>query len=183
MLLNASIPCGDELFHKALRGEGDEVVDALAHADEPHRQTEALLDSHHAAALGRAVELGQDDAGGVRSLAEFLRLTDGVLARDGVQHQQGLEAGFGSGLPDAAADLGQLAHQVRLVVETSGRIGDDHVIAPGGGRLHGVEDDGGRVCTLAGLDDRHTGAARPDLQLLAGGGAEGVACGQHDLLP
>ena len=31
--------------------------------------------------------------------------------------------------PDAAADLGQLAHQVRLVVETSGRIGDDHVIA------------------------------------------------------
>ena len=38
---------GDELFHKALRGEGDEVVDALAHADEPHRQAEALLDGHH----------------------------------------------------------------------------------------------------------------------------------------
>ena len=48
---------GDELFHKALRGEGDEIVDAFAHADEPHRQAEALLDGHHAAALRRAVEL------------------------------------------------------------------------------------------------------------------------------
>ena len=66
-------------------------------------------------------------------------------------------------------------------METAGGIGDDHVIAPGGGRLHGVEDNGSRVCALAGLDDRHTGAARPDLQLLAGSGAEGVACGQHDL--
>ena len=66
-------------------------------------------------------------------------------------------------------------------MEASGRVGDDHVIAPGGGRLHGVEDDSGGICALAGLDDRHTGAARPDLQLLAGGGAEGVARGQHDL--
>ena len=29
---------GDELLHKTFRGEGNEVVDALAHADEPHRQ-------------------------------------------------------------------------------------------------------------------------------------------------
>ena len=65
---------GDELFHKALRGEGDEVVDALTHADEPHRQPQPLLDRHDAAALGGAVELGQDDASGVRSLAEFLCL-------------------------------------------------------------------------------------------------------------
>ena len=63
---------GQQLFHIALRGEGDQVVDALAHADEPHRQAQPLLDGHDAAALGGAVQLGEDDAGGVGGLAELL---------------------------------------------------------------------------------------------------------------
>ena len=50
---------GDQLFHKALRGEREQVVDALAHADEPDGQAQPLLDRHHAAALGGAIELGQ----------------------------------------------------------------------------------------------------------------------------
>ena len=51
---------GDQLFHKALRGEREQVVDALAHADEPDGQAQPLLDGYHAAALGGAVQLGQD---------------------------------------------------------------------------------------------------------------------------
>ena len=171
---------GDQLFHKALRGEGDQVVDALTHADEPHRQPQPLLDRHDAAALGGAVELGQDDAGGIGCLAELLGLTDGVLARDGVQHQQRLQTRLRGRLFDAAADLGQLAHQVRLVVEAARRVGDDHIVAASRGRLDRVEDDSGRVCALSGLDQRHTCPVGPDLQLLAGGGAEGIARCQHD---
>ena len=103
---------GEQLFHKALRGKGQQVIDALAHADKAHRQAQALLDRHNAAALGGAVQLGQDDAGGIGSLAELLGLTDGVLPGDGIQHQQGLQTGLRAGLFDAAADLGKLCHQV-----------------------------------------------------------------------
>ena len=110
----------------------------------------------------------------------FAVLADGVLARDGIQHQQGLQAGIGGRFLDAAADLGQLAHQVRLVVQAPGGVSNDHVIAAGGGRLHRVKNDGGGVGSLTGLDQRDPGAVGPDLQLLAGGGTEGVARGQHD---
>lgn len=70
---------GQQLFHIALRGEGDQVIDALTHADEPHGQAQPLLDRHDTAALGGAVQLGQDDAGGIRGLTELPRLADGVL--------------------------------------------------------------------------------------------------------
>ena len=103
---------GEQLFHKALRGKGQQVVDALAHADKAHRQAQALLDRHDAAALGGAVRLGQDQAGGNSSLAGLHGLPDGVLPGDGIQHQQGLKAGFRACLFDAAADLGKLCHQV-----------------------------------------------------------------------
>ena len=65
---------GDQLFHKALRGEREQVVDALAHTDEPDGQAQPLLDRYHAAALGGAVQLCQDNAGGAGRLAEFLGL-------------------------------------------------------------------------------------------------------------
>ncbi len=172
---------GQQLFHIALRGEGDQVIDALTHADEPHGQAQPLLDRHDTAALGGAVQLGQDDAGGVCRLAELPGLADGVLARDGIQHQQGLQTGLGAGLFDAAADLGKLCHQVCLVVQAACGIRNDQIIAACGGRLDRVKNDSGGVCALARLDKGHTRPVGPDLQLLAGGGTEGIACGQHDL--
>ena len=42
--------------------EVDEVVGALAQADQLDREAELALDGDHDAALGRAVELGQHDA-------------------------------------------------------------------------------------------------------------------------
>ena len=65
-------------------------------------------------------------------------------------------------------------------MQAPGGVGNDHVIAAGGGRFHRVKNDGGGVGSLTGLDQRDPGAVGPDLQLLAGGGTEGVACSQHD---
>ena len=65
-------------------------------------------------------------------------------------------------------------------MQTSGGVGNDHVVAAGVGALDGVEDDRRRVRAHAGLDQRHAGALGPELQLLTGGGAEGIARCQHD---
>ena len=44
-----------------------------SHADKAHRQTQTLLDRHNAATLGGAVQIGQDDAGGIGSLEMCIR--------------------------------------------------------------------------------------------------------------
>src|SRR5687768_5319861 len=43
--------------------ERRDVIDAFASANQLHRKVELLLERDHDAALGRAVELGQHDAG------------------------------------------------------------------------------------------------------------------------
>ena len=53
----------EERFDVGLRVERLQVVELLADADELDRQAELLLDAEDRAALGGAVELGQDDAG------------------------------------------------------------------------------------------------------------------------
>ena len=59
-------------------------------ADEQHRQLHAGGDADHGAALGRAVQLGQDHAVDCGELPEFLGLHQGVLAGGGVEDQPGL---------------------------------------------------------------------------------------------
>ena len=76
-------------------------------------------------------------------------------------------------------DLGQLRHQVVLGMQTAGGVGDQDVEAARFRGLQGVECDRGRIGVLALGDDRDVVALAPDLQLLHGGGAEGVAGGQH----
>ena len=67
-----------------------------------------------------------------------------------------------------------------LLCRAAGGVGNDHVIAPGGGALHRVKDDGGGVGALPCLDQGHLGPVCPEFQLLAGCGAEGIARRQHD---
>ncbi len=50
---------------------------------------------------------------------------------------------------DDAHDLLQFFHEVRLDVQTAGRVHDDHVDAPRHGRLHAVERNRGGI--TAGL--------------------------------
>ena len=83
------------------------------------------------------------------------------------------------GLPDDAPDLGDFLHQVQLCRQAASRIRQDDVDAarPGGG--DGVKDHRRRVAGLL-RDYRHMVAFAPGLQLLARGGAEGVAGCQQD---
>src|SRR5580692_3556751 len=72
----ASIVYLEELVEKRVRVgfrvEGNHIVDLLARADKTNGQSEFAGDCHNDAAFGRAIELGENDAGngdGRRKLA------------------------------------------------------------------------------------------------------------------
>ena len=81
-----------------------------------------------------------------------------------------------------AANLLHLFHEVALGVEPAGCIDDEHVGAAGFGGLHGVEGDGRRVAALVVCNYVGACPLPPILELLDGGGAEGVRGGEEDLL-
>ena len=88
----------------------------------------------------------------------------------------------GQSLADDAFDLFQFVHQVQLRRQPAGGIDHDHVDAARLRRMHGVEGDGGRIAGFL-CDHGDVVAFAPDRQLLARGGAEGIAGGQqHRLL-
>ena len=60
----------------------------LANADRVDRQAEFFGCRHEHAAARGAIELGHDEAGDARGLAEHLDLRQCVLAHRGVEHQQ-----------------------------------------------------------------------------------------------
>src|SRR5438876_9762048 len=66
--------------------EGGQIVRALAEADELDRNAQLTLDRDDDAALGRAVQLGQHDAGDVDHLGEHPGLAEAVLPGGGVEH-------------------------------------------------------------------------------------------------
>ena len=131
------------------------------------------------AALGGAVELGEDDPGDVDRLGEQARLLQAVLAGRGVDREQHLVRRAGDALGDHAVDLAQLLHQVALGVQAPGGVDDDHVAAARLGRRHGVEGDRRRVAARLRRDEVGAGPLRPRLELLARGGPEGVAGADH----
>src|SRR5438445_7742947 len=95
-------------------GERAQIVDALADAYESERQRTLPGDRAHHAALGGAVELGENQPGEAERLIERLELTEGVLSGIGVQHEPNLVRGAGFRLGDGAFDLLRLVHQVQL---------------------------------------------------------------------
>ena len=64
-------------------------------------------------------------------------------------------------------------------MQAAGGVADDNVAVPGLGGGDGVEHHGGGVGALLVLNQGHPGAAGPDLQLLDGGGPEGVGGAQN----
>ena len=105
--------------------ERAQILQRLADPDQLDRDAQLARDRQRDAALGRAVELGQDDPVDRHRLGEELGLADAVLARRGVDRQQRLVRRVGHLLADHAADLGELVHQVVLVVQAPGGV-DDH---------------------------------------------------------
>ena len=155
----------------------------LADADEADGNFQPLRDGEHHAALGRAVEFGDDQPGDSQPLVEFLGLRHRILADGAVEHQQHLVRRAGIQTREHALDLFELVHQMRLGVQTPRGIGDQHIDVARARGVQGVEDDGGGLG--AGLlgDDGHLIALGPDFQLLARRRAKGIAGGQHDALP
>ena len=133
-------------------------------------------------ALGRAVQLGHDQARQLHRLVERLHLREHVLAGVAVEHQQHLVRRIVHRLADHAADLLQLVHQVALRRQAAGRVHHHHVHLAGLAGLDRVEGHRRRVAALVG-DHLHVVALAPAGQLLARGRAEGVTGGQqHRLL-
>ena len=79
-----------------------------------------------------------------------------------------------------AADLGQLVHQLALVLKAPGGVDDQHVDAGRGRLLHRLIDDARRVAAFLARYDRHADPLGPGGELADRGGAEGVARRQHD---
>src|SRR5689334_7074196 len=72
---------------------------------------------------------------------------------------------------------------MRLRMQAACRVDDDHVAAPLAGELDRVVGDRGRVAAALAADEVSSRALRPDLELLFGGGAEGVRRAEHDRAP
>ena len=68
--------------------ERDQVVDAFADADVADRQLQVVGDGDGDAALGRAIELGEHDAGDAGDAHELARLREAVLPDGRVEHEQ-----------------------------------------------------------------------------------------------
>ncbi len=117
------------------------------------------------------------------SVAENFHLVQGVLPGRRVEGQEhGVRRGLVL-LLDDAHDLGKLRHQLRLVLQPAGRVDEQNVAAVGLGLGQGVEGEAGGVGALGAGHHRRADALAPDLELLDGGGAEGVAGGERDGLP
>ena len=98
--------------------------------DELDRQPELVRDRDGHAALGRAVELRQRDAGHAGRLAEQPRLLQAVLPGRRVDDEQRLVRRALEPALDHAPHLGELLHQVRLRVQAAGGVDDHDVPAP-----------------------------------------------------
>ncbi len=170
----------EEGFDEFFGVEGFDVVGGFADADEFDGDVELVADGDDDAAFGGAVEFGEEDTSDVDGFEEFLGLADGVLAGRRVEHQQHFVWGIGDALFDDAADFGELAHQVVLRVQAAGGVDDEHVDVAIDGGVTRIKGNGGGVGSHLVLHDLHINPLRPDGELLDGGGAEGVAGGDHD---
>ncbi len=89
---------------------------------------------------------------------------------------------MGSSFFEDADDLFQLLHQRRLVLQPAGRVDEQDVGAGLARFLEGVECEAGGIGAGVAGDDFGLRALAPDLELVDGCGAEGVAGGEHDIL-
>src|SRR5215212_1372312 len=133
--------------------------------------------------LSRAIELRQSHARDADGFAEQPCLLDAILARGRVDDEEGLVRRALELLGDHASNFCQLLHQVRLGVQTAGGIDDYDVATAAGRSLDRVVGNSGRVATPFSADEIGPGALGPDLELLLGGGAEGVCRAKYHRPP
>src|SRR5207237_7725867 len=100
----------------------------------------------------------------------------------GVEDEKGLVRGAGELLGDYALDLAQLLHQVGLGMQAAGGVDDEHVGIARAGGFDGVEDDSAGVGAGLVADNGDAYALAPNLELVDGGGPEGVARADENAL-
>jgi len=81
---------------------------------------------------------------------------------------------------DGAADFPEFFHEIMAGVDAACGIADEKLGAIGEGFLMGVEADGGGICVGISFDDWDLQSLAPALELLDGGGAEGIGGGEDD---
>ena len=112
---------------------------------------------------------------------ELQRLRERVLALARIEHEHHLVGRRGIEPPDHALDLLEFVHQARRPVQPARGVREQDVDV----RARAAATSASKT-TAAGSapgclrDDRNAVALAPDLQLLDGRGAKGVAGGQHD---
>ena len=112
-----------------------------------------MRDGDGHAALGGAIELGEDDAGHAGDVGELARLLHAVLADRRVEHEQHfVRRPFGRARRDAP-DLVELVHQVDAVVQPARRVDQHRIAALRLARLDGVEHDRRRIGAFLRADD------------------------------
>ena len=139
-----------------------------------------MADGKRDAALGRAVELRDDERVQLELAVELARLLKAVLTGGGVDDEYGVDGQLRA-LAHHVDHLRQLAHEVRRGMQAAGRVDEYQIGVFGLGALDGVVAHACRVGAAFARDHLHVGSARPYLELLDGGGAERVGAAQDDL--
>src|SRR5712692_43528 len=183
MLHEANVVCVhgsvEEGISVGIGVEGNHVVDLLAGAHEADGQAQLARDRDNDAALGRAIELREDDSGDANSRSEFAGLSKPVLPGGGVENQQNIVRRAGNHFGGGALHLFEFSHEVRFGVQASGGIHDDDVGRARFGSGDSVVNNRGGVGAGFLLDDFDAVALRPDFQLLDRGGAKRVRGAEH----
>src|SRR6266508_5604070 len=160
------------------RVERRQVVGALPEADQLDRDAELALDRDHDAALGGAVQLGQDHPGHVDHLGKDPGLLKAVLAGGRIEDEQRLV--HRSVLLHHPLDLAELVHEAHLVLQAAGRVDQDGVSVGLDASPDRVERHRRRVGPLAAADHLRADPTGPGRELVNRRGAEGVGGTQHD---
>src|SRR4029079_19810304 len=168
---------------ETIRTERLEIVDTLSDADGIDGNSVSLGDDVKSAAPRGAVELGDDEAGHARDLLEHLDLGERILPRGGVEHEQhAVRCGLVE-LFQNAHDLGELRHQIALVLQPPGGVDQEHILAFGAGALQRLIGDAGRVGPDILGDDLDADAPAPKLQLIDRRGTERIPGSKQHAVP
>ena len=164
---------------KSPRGKRLKIFNGFADSDEMDRKPIFRGDRDQYAAARGSVELGHHKAGHACLRAENIHLIQSVLARRRIEGQENVVRGGRILLLQDAQNLDKLGHQLCLVLQPAGGVDQEHVGAGFFRFFKRFEGEAGGVGAGRPGDDRNAHALAPDLELLDGRGAEGIAGAEH----
>ena len=109
--------------------ENLEILHSFSQANVLDRDTEMIRNTDHDATFGRSVQFGNRQSIHLGCSRKLLGLFKCVLSGRTVQYQQDFVRCIGNHFLHHILDLGQLVHQIDLVMQATGGI-DNHHIRP-----------------------------------------------------